>query len=357
MTDATLHYDDLNAIVTTDATPEGACAAIEELYSSLFSTCDWFESHDDEHPTGSVTLEDPRHLLLFYQAGDTIEVLNKVIDMRPADVRRAGSALLRAFPAVRRIHLEVKFPPDELHVPKRVLYWTDDYVIELPGSVEEYLAGLGASTRRNLRRYEKRLRRDFPDCATEVVVPGADAQAIFDRHLEWKLERFRSLGKTTIWEELPDRIGLFIDLLKRRGEAHITSLAGRPAGIAFIFPVGSTLSIYANAFDPEYEYYHLGLLMQYWVVTNAIARGMTRVHLFWGTPEYKTRLGALPVRGTRVSLFRSRASKLYSLPELGVIVRRRYNGAREWYWDARRAARLRFERLARRTNAGEKPTG
>lgn len=347
-------YADLRAVVSTDAVPAGACDEIETLYSNLFTTCDWFESHDDEHATGAVVLEDPRHVLLFYQAGDTIEVLNKVIDIEPSDVRRAGKALLRAFPKARRIHLEIKFPPADLRVPKRVLYWTDDYVIELPASVDAYHAALGKSTRKNLRLYENRLLRKFPDATTEIVAAGDDSRELFERHLEWKTERFRTLGQTTYWERLPDRVDLFVDLLQRRGEAHITSLDGRPVAIAFVFPVGQTVNLYAYAFDPAFEYYHLGLLMQHRVVVNAIERGMTRVHMLWGTSEYKTRLGARPVRGTRVSLFRDHVSRLYSLPELTVIARRRYTDARETYWQARHATRRRVARLLLKAGNGEK---
>jgi CelD/BcsL family acetyltransferase involved in cellulose biosynthesis len=349
---ATRAFPDLRATVFIDTVPAGACADLESLYSNLFSTCDWFESHDDEHATGAVVLDDPRHLLLFYLAGDTVEVLNKVIDIQPSDVRRARTALLRALPGARRIHLEVKFPPRDLRVPKRVLYWTDDHVIELPGSAEEYHAALGKSTRRNLRLYENRLRRAFPDVSTQIIAPGDDARRLFDQHLEWKVERFRALGQTTYWEKLPDRVDLFVDLLERRGEAHVTSLGGKPAGIVFTFPVGQTLNLYAYAFDPSCSYFHLGLLIQHWVILDAIDRGLTRVHMLWGTSEYKSRLGAHPVRGTRVSLFRSQPAKLFSLRELAVVGRRRYKDAREAYWSARHAARRLVDGL-RRSGDGE----
>jgi hypothetical protein len=124
---------------------------------------------------GACILERPRHVLLFTGTGETVEVLNKTFAIAPLDAERACQALLHCFPHVRRIHLEVMFPPAALRLPKRILYETDHMVVDLPATQEEYVASLGKSTRKNLRRYERRLMRDFPDLATKVL-PSTDAR-------------------------------------------------------------------------------------------------------------------------------------------------------------------------------------
>jgi hypothetical protein len=47
---------------------------------------------------------------VFDRHGDTLDVLNKTFRIAPADASRACRALFRAFPEVRRIHLEVMTP-------------------------------------------------------------------------------------------------------------------------------------------------------------------------------------------------------------------------------------------------------
>jgi hypothetical protein len=47
----------------------------------------------------------------------------------------------------------------------RVLYSAENLVISLPDDLDGYLASFGGSTRRNLRTYQNRVRRDFPDPA------------------------------------------------------------------------------------------------------------------------------------------------------------------------------------------------
>ena len=115
------HFDDLDAEVHARVDPHQYAVELDALYSSLFATVDWFETHDDAPWMGACLLEGPRHVLLFTGKSDTVELLNKAFVIAPADVERAFRALFRAFPHVRRIRVEVMFPPSELHGPKLVL--------------------------------------------------------------------------------------------------------------------------------------------------------------------------------------------------------------------------------------------
>ncbi len=326
------------ATVYLSGVPEGADREVDALYSSLFSTVDYFSTYDDAQPTGAVVLAAPRHILLFAAEGDTIEVLNKAIVMAPEDARRACLALFRAVPGARRIHLEVMFPPRLLGLARRELYTADDMVVSLPASLEDYLAGLGQSTRQNLRRYQNRLRRAYPDLSTAVLPPEPERDDRFDLYLEWKRRRLQSQGETLYFDRLPDRIPRFRELLRRRGEIHLTSVGERIVAIVYTFPVGQACYAYQYAYDPDLDYYHLGLLSQYWVVADSLARGMRRVNFLWGTTYYKERLGARPVRAARLSVFRSQPARLYSLGEAWEVQARRLRKSRDLYWRARGAA-------------------
>jgi hypothetical protein len=49
--------------------------------------------------------------------------------------------------------------------------------------------------------------------------------------------------------------------------------------------------------------------MAYFTVVESIDRSCTRMHMLWGTPIYKQRLGARPVPAYQLSLFRSEPLK------------------------------------------------
>ncbi len=329
------HYADLRATVYAGAVPAYAADQLPSLYSSLLSTVDWFIAADHCEPTGACLLDDPRHVLLFTVDGDTIEILNKVFEIPPADARRACQALFRALPHARRIHLEIMFPPQELHMPKRALYWTDHMVIDLPSTIEEYTASLGKRTRRTVRASQDRLRREFPDMTTEATAACACSQKLFDLFLTWKIKRFASLQRETIWEEQPELAESFIELIRRCGEPHVTSISGKPAAITFACPIGDSIFVPQSSFDPQYSPYKLGFVSLLWVIHDAIQRGAKQVNLMWGSETYKQHLGAKPIRATRLSVFRSPLSRVYSLNEATEVEMRRLKRGKGCYFQAR----------------------
>jgi CelD/BcsL family acetyltransferase involved in cellulose biosynthesis len=346
--DAKLEFADLAVTIYQGSIPEGLADDLERLYGSLFSTIDWFETHDDARPDGACVLERPSHVLMFRRDGDTVEVLNKTFEIAPRDAWRACAALFRAFPGARRIHVEVMCPPQELRVPMRVLYTTDHMIIDLPGSTDEYYQSLGRSTRRNLRSARNRLRREHPDAETRVLRPGEGAVELLDEFLRWKRDRFRDKGRTTYWDDDPRLEKRFLELLRRRGEAHVLEIAGRRAAINFVFPVGDTICAQESSFDPGYTRLDLGLLSQYETVLNAIEQGARRMNLLWGSEAHKQHFGAVAHRATALSVFRSQAARLWSLDEAMDVGRRRLRKASEaYYWKSRRASRDKVERLRR----------
>lgn len=146
-------------------------------------------------------------------------------------------------------------------------------VIDLPETVDTYTASVGSATRRELRRKDKRLRTDHPDISTEVVTPVTDSDALMRTFIAWKNSRFNARGESTIWQDKPDLTPGFVELLHRRGEAHITRIDGEQAAIDFLFPVGRSVYALQSGFDPRYEPYSLGFLSTYRSVCDAIVKG------------------------------------------------------------------------------------
>jgi hypothetical protein len=343
----TISYPDLLAEVHIGDLPPGLFDELPGLYSSIFSTMEAFTAWDEVTPTGVVVLDSPRQVIFFSHSGDTLDVLNKMTVISPADVQRAGRALFRALPQVRRIHFEVMFDPRRLRVPKAKLFWTDHMVIDMRDSGGNCFTWLGGSTRRNVRKYENRLRRDHPDVSTEVVSAKDRSRELFDQFLGWKIDRFREQGRVTVWEDRPEIVGRFVELLRLRGEAQLTSIAGRPVAVVFLFPVGEAMYAMQAAFDTEYERYHLGLLSLHQASCNALDRGLKSFNLLWGTTYYKERLGARPVRATTLSLLRTPLDRVRYLGEEREHVQRRLGGrARETYWQVRRGAGDLLEKLS-----------
>ena len=322
-----VRFPDLAATVHVGHVPDGLADELPDLYSSLYSTMDWFLTQGGSPPDGACVLEEPRHIVLFVHDGGTIDVLNRFFDCAPEDADRICRALFRAFPGTHRIHLDVMFSPDQLAFPRRIVERLSHMVIDLPASVEEYDESLRKSTRRHLRGYRNRARRTFPDLRMETITPGERSQALVDRLIEWKIQRFREQDRITYWETNAALARHTAALLRRCGQCRITYIGGEVAVIHLCFRVGDTVVPLEGAHDPAYDAYHLGFLATYETVCAAIESGARRVNLLEGTVEPKAWLGAQPVLSTHLAVFPSQLSRLRSLDESFKILRRRSRSA------------------------------
>ena len=68
--------------------------------------------------------------------------------------------------------------------------------------------------------------------------------------MEWKIRRYRDKGLLTYWEVDPTLAERTVDLLRRCGEARITSISGTEAAIDVYFRVGETVYAYESANNP-----------------------------------------------------------------------------------------------------------
>lgn len=303
-------FPDLGATVHCAEAPEELAEELPERYSSCFSVVEYFDLYDRPSQMCAVELDDPHHVVLFTVKGRTADVLNRVIDIEPEAVHRAEEAIFRAFPGVKRVRAEIKFPPEELRGPARVTLRNDDLVIDLPATVAEYRASLGKRTRQNINQYTNRLGRAHPDFHLVRFERDEISFELVEKVAQWNTVRMRRRGLVSSFEAQPATMGPLWSLLQRYGLALCGYIGDQCVAAQLVLCVGRDTWVHTVSFDSRYEDMHLGLLMAYFTVVESIERACSRVHMLWGTPVYKQRLGAKPVPAYQVSLFRARSYKI-----------------------------------------------
>ena len=225
-------------------------------------------------------------------------------------------------------------------------------VVDLPNTVDDYLASLGKHTRHEVRSKWRRLLKAHPDTIVEMVTSSDHPDEFVQTMIAWKNQRFNARGDQTVWQRYPHSDANFAELVRRRGRIQCTRIDGGVAAVNFLFPVGTAMYALQSGFDPKYEQYSLGFLADYESVAEAIRTSHRRMSLLWGQDAHKRRFGAKPRRATRLSVFCRQTDRLYSLDEGWEVAWRnlRRNGQRE-YWRARHAAGRRL-RATRTRKAG-----
>jgi CelD/BcsL family acetyltransferase involved in cellulose biosynthesis len=151
-----------------------------------------------------------------------------------------------------------------------------------------YVAGLGPSHRRNLRRRLRCLETDFAVSFDEVKTETERRQYLDDfkqlHHKRW------AGGSNALNSKSLHRFhDEFSALAFRRGwlRLYLMRLNARPVAAVYGFSYGGVFYYYQAGFDPEFSGYSVGLVALGLAIRNAIKEGVHEFDLLHGAENYK----------------------------------------------------------------------
>lgn len=319
-------HDSLHVACYEHEVPPFVGEEMERLYGHISSSLIQFKIYGgltEQTSTYVVRKGDEfTTILLFRRDGERVDVINQSIKLTSEDIARFAQHIFTTYKAVNLISFHaVQAEALELPFPFQRFSCTDDIVLKLPGTVDEYLASLGKNTRRNIRRYMDRLKRTFPSFRYDCHV----GDAVNEQHVRAIIEfnRARMAGKhkvSTIDCEEEERI---VQLAKACGLIGVATIDGRICAGAIAYRCGENYFLYVIAHDPQYDGYWIGILCCYLTICECIVRGGKAFHFYWGRYEYKFSLGAVARQLDHIAIYRSRTQVLLNARSALRIV---YNG-------------------------------
>jgi hypothetical protein len=209
------------------------------------------------------------------------EVLHEVM-------RRRGAQFV-GIPLIGRDFLDGKIHRSRQH-NWRIARQAEDIVIELPASVEEYLASLGRQTRKHLPYYVRRLEREWGSQLRVAHLAGEGIKLDdFQRLVELNRARMRGKWKRSGWTgemvrnrwRLACRTGVLTGIYRDD-----QLMAGT---VCYLHRSDAFLALIAH--DPAYDSLNLGTVALHKTIEQAIAGRYRAFHLLWGRGFYKRQFG------------------------------------------------------------------
>jgi len=160
-------------------------------------------------------------------------------------------------------------------------------VVDLPASFDDYLGGLDAKERHEVRRKRRRF---------EAAHGRARLQGAGPAGLAWFAAMHRAAAGTKGGFLTPSLEAFFRDLLAIEG-ARLDLLMGeqeRPLAAAFGFQDEQAYYLYNSAYQPAAAPSSPGVVLVELLVRRAIGGGLGRFDFLKGAESYKFRLGARP---------------------------------------------------------------
>ncbi|MGH2751445.1 MAG: GNAT family N-acetyltransferase [Actinomycetota bacterium] len=177
-------------------------------------------------------------------------------------------------------------------------------LLPLPSSWDEYLAGLDAKERHELKRKRKRLASDFPDARVRTADEESlerDLKIFVDMHrgAEGMKGHFMRPEIATFFERIAHSFmplgWLRLDLFE---------IGERALASTFSFTYNDNLYLYNSAYEPELARLSPGFVHVSELVRSSIEQGLRIFDFMRGPERYKYQLGAQAVPLNNVRLLR-----------------------------------------------------
>ena len=160
----------------------------------------------------------------------------------------------------------------------------------LPSNFEDYLQKLSSSFRYNLRRYEKKLKKDYKldlRICNDIDIINNDMKAFFDLHQKRRQSKKQS-GLFTDQRFRDFHLDVARAFAKRGWLAlNFLVLNDEPVAVIYGFKYAQKLFCYLSGFDPQYSKYSVGHLHLMYLIKYCIENGLRECDLMRGDEPYK----------------------------------------------------------------------
>lgn len=243
-------------------------------------------------------------LVLFNRDGAQVRVLNEVFAISANALTQFADAVFGHYHETQIISVraaKLDAPPKHyLHLSAEM---SDDYLLNLPATPEQWQQSLSSRTREKLRYYLRRAYQRTPGLTFRTLKVGEFNLAQIKQIIALNRARMHVKGK---------RFGMsaaeeyqVCQLMLERGQLSIIEIHGKLCAGLLCTRVGGDVFMHVIAHDPAYDDLRLGLLCCALTIEDVIRRRCQRFHFLWGRYDYKTRLGGERQALSRILIFRS----------------------------------------------------
>jgi CelD/BcsL family acetyltransferase involved in cellulose biosynthesis len=175
--------------------------------------------------------------------------------------------------------------------------------ILLPTAFEDYLRRLGSNWRRNLRRWERKLRQNYKmdfKIHNDIETLNDAMKTFFDLHQKrWQArkqsgafsdKRFRDFH-LDVARSFAERGWLTLNFL---------TLNDEPVAAGYAFKYAKKLFCYLSGFDPQYSEYEVANLRHIYLIKYCIENGLKEYDFLRGQESYKSRWNSFMRRNLEV---------------------------------------------------------
>lgn len=323
---------------------------LREKYDSFMTNCRYIEIYYKDYVVHYMLVrEDDKliELIIFGNQGNTSICFNSLVDIDEEIITQCSQKLFVKYPLITRIHISVSYKSYSLN--KSYLFSNaSDYVLRLPATMDEYLADVGASTRKNIRNLQSRLTRDCPAVKYHTKFGSEIGVELISAIIKLNIARMKKKGIVP-GSTLADTANVF-GFAQHYGFVTYIEINGAIVAGNISFVLNKRVFGFIIAHDDNYSQYNIGRICQLHVIKTAIEKGYASFHFLWGENDYKKRLAAKPLTLFSYYIYREYSFDFFISKHKAIVTRMIYSFRQSKYSKPMRDTIKRYR--ARSWNAG-----
>lgn len=242
-------------------------------------------------------------VILFDRHRHHVRVLNEVVTLSAQVLGEFADAVFELYPKLHVISLRaIRTATLPKHYIGLSTEMSDNYLLKLPATVDEWKRSLSARTREKLRSFLRRAQQRAPTFSFRTLGTDEMSSALIKQIIQFNRARMQVKGKRFGMSAAEER--QICQIMLERGQSSIIEIDGKLRAGLLCTLVDGEVYMHVIAHDPAYDDLRLGFLCCALTIEDAIAKGCQRFHFLWGQYDYKTRLGGEREILSQVLVFR-----------------------------------------------------
>lgn len=265
-----------------------------EKYDSCVTTCRYiaiFHASRNHHYMLIREKNNLMDVIIYDCREETVTCLNSLSYLTQDTIDVFTNHIFNNYPNIKTIEFPSSY--SSLIADRSILTLrSDDFIISLPASMDDYFKQLGSSTRANVKKHKNKFLKEYPH-ANFVTKRGDEIErGLIDRIINLNFNRITSKG------EVPNTNSSHIDNFHQYSQHYgfvaCIEVDGSIIAGSIAYMSNKSMYSYFLAHDNNYSNYNAGQLCMLYLIQTSIENGFTEFHLLWGESEYKTRFLAKP---------------------------------------------------------------
>ncbi|MDP4238377.1 MAG: GNAT family N-acetyltransferase [Bacteroidota bacterium] len=276
-----------------------------ERYNSFITTCRYIEVNYSSYEINYMLIYENDiliELILFGNKGNTSTCLNSLVDIDQDIVAEFTKEIFEKYSSIQKIDIVASYKeyllPKAVSCPK-----SDDHILNLPQTIDDYYLELGYHTRKNIKNRKVRLSRDYPGVSFVTKYGDEIEENIVNKIIQLNCNRMKKKGiipgidytyKNNIYK-----------YSQYYGCVAYLEIDGVIAAGCIATILNKEIFLHVIAHDDSFSKYNVGEVCIFNLIQFSIEKGISTVHFLWGETELKKRFLAKPHLLFTYVLFRS----------------------------------------------------